>query len=251
MASGRGPHAARFATRCPDACLRCLGCCGHGRSVSGAQPRHAGRMAVLRRSRVHIANRPGRAVRCAFRCVREWRAARREAPAGERQGHAVRPGLPALSRPRARGLDQHRQPLPVPILRIRAGYAARRAARERARSVRAARRHHAGSLYRRQQADQAAARDRHPQGPGQHRPRRQRLPLPGRIHGQRGHGPARHQRQRTLVVRAAGALSRLDAARRLAIPLHAGGVDVRGNHRRVPPGVTLGDVRRGWQGPCG
>jgi hypothetical protein len=29
------------------------------------------------------------------------------------------------------------------------------------------------------------------------------------------------------------------------------GVDVRGNHRPVPPGVTLGDVRRGWQGPCG
>jgi hypothetical protein len=28
------------------------------------------------------------------------------------------------------------------------------------------------------------------------------------------------------------------------------GVDVRGNHRVVPPGVTLGDVRRGWQGPC-
>jgi hypothetical protein len=29
-----------------------------------------------------------------------------------------------------------------------------------------------------------------------------------------------------------------------------GGVDVRGNHRPVPPGVTLGDVRRGWRGPC-
>jgi hypothetical protein len=29
------------------------------------------------------------------------------------------------------------------------------------------------------------------------------------------------------------------------------GVDVRGNHRPVPAGVTLGDVRRGWQGPCG
>jgi hypothetical protein len=28
------------------------------------------------------------------------------------------------------------------------------------------------------------------------------------------------------------------------------GVDVRGNHRPVPPGVTLGAVRRGWQGPC-
>jgi hypothetical protein len=28
------------------------------------------------------------------------------------------------------------------------------------------------------------------------------------------------------------------------------GADVRGNHRLVPPGVTLGDVRRGWQGPC-
>jgi hypothetical protein len=29
------------------------------------------------------------------------------------------------------------------------------------------------------------------------------------------------------------------------------GVDVRGNHRPVPPGVTLGEVRRGWKGPCG
>ena len=28
------------------------------------------------------------------------------------------------------------------------------------------------------------------------------------------------------------------------------GVDVRGNHRPVPAGVTLGEVRRGWQGPC-
>ena len=28
------------------------------------------------------------------------------------------------------------------------------------------------------------------------------------------------------------------------------GVDVRGNHRPVPPGVTLGDVRRGWRGRC-
>jgi hypothetical protein len=27
-------------------------------------------------------------------------------------------------------------------------------------------------------------------------------------------------------------------------------VDVRGNHRPVPAGVTLGAVRRGWQGPC-
>ena len=29
------------------------------------------------------------------------------------------------------------------------------------------------------------------------------------------------------------------------------GVDVRGNHRPVPAGVTLGEVRRGWKGPCG
>ena len=28
------------------------------------------------------------------------------------------------------------------------------------------------------------------------------------------------------------------------------GVDVRGNHRPVPPGVTLGDVRKGWKGSC-
>ena len=28
------------------------------------------------------------------------------------------------------------------------------------------------------------------------------------------------------------------------------GVDVRGNHRPVPAGVTLGDVRRGWKGSC-
>ena len=28
------------------------------------------------------------------------------------------------------------------------------------------------------------------------------------------------------------------------------GVDVRGNHRPVPSGVTLGDVRRGWRGAC-
>lgn len=28
------------------------------------------------------------------------------------------------------------------------------------------------------------------------------------------------------------------------------GADVRGNHRRVPAGVTLGDVRRGWKGSC-
>jgi hypothetical protein len=28
-------------------------------------------------------------------------------------------------------------------------------------------------------------------------------------------------------------------------------VDVRGNHRAVPPGVTLGEVRRGWKGSCG
>jgi hypothetical protein len=28
------------------------------------------------------------------------------------------------------------------------------------------------------------------------------------------------------------------------------GVDVRGNHRPVPAGVTLGAVRQGWQGPC-
>jgi len=27
-------------------------------------------------------------------------------------------------------------------------------------------------------------------------------------------------------------------------------VDVRRNHRTVPPGVTLGEVRRGWKGPC-
>jgi hypothetical protein len=31
----------------------------------------------------------------------------------------------------------------------------------------------------------------------------------------------------------------------------ASGEDVRGNHRPVPAGITLGDVRRGWQGPCG
>jgi hypothetical protein len=30
----------------------------------------------------------------------------------------------------------------------------------------------------------------------------------------------------------------------------AGGTDVRGNHRPVPAGVTLGDVRKGWRGPC-
>jgi hypothetical protein len=30
---------------------------------------------------------------------------------------------------------------------------------------------------------------------------------------------------------------------------HAG-VDVRGNHRPVPAGVTLGDVRKGWKGSC-
>lgn len=29
------------------------------------------------------------------------------------------------------------------------------------------------------------------------------------------------------------------------------GPDVRGNHRPVPAGVTLGDVRRGWKGSCG
>lgn len=28
------------------------------------------------------------------------------------------------------------------------------------------------------------------------------------------------------------------------------GPDVRGNHRPVPTGVTLGDVRRGWRGSC-
>lgn len=28
------------------------------------------------------------------------------------------------------------------------------------------------------------------------------------------------------------------------------GVDVRGNHRPVPAGVTLGDVRKGWKGSC-
>ena len=28
------------------------------------------------------------------------------------------------------------------------------------------------------------------------------------------------------------------------------GPDVRGNHRPVPPGVTLGEVRRGWKGNC-
>jgi hypothetical protein len=28
------------------------------------------------------------------------------------------------------------------------------------------------------------------------------------------------------------------------------GPDVRNNHRPVPAGVTLGDVRRGWRGPC-
>jgi hypothetical protein len=33
-------------------------------------------------------------------------------------------------------------------------------------------------------------------------------------------------------------------------PCPPAGVDVRGNHRPVPPGVTLGDVRRGWQGSC-
>jgi hypothetical protein len=27
-------------------------------------------------------------------------------------------------------------------------------------------------------------------------------------------------------------------------------VDVRSNHRPVPAGVTLGDVRRGWKGSC-
>lgn len=27
-------------------------------------------------------------------------------------------------------------------------------------------------------------------------------------------------------------------------------VDVRNNHRPVPPGITLEDVRRGWRGPC-
>ena len=30
----------------------------------------------------------------------------------------------------------------------------------------------------------------------------------------------------------------------------APGADVRGNHRLVPAGVTLGDVRRGWRGAC-
>jgi hypothetical protein len=30
----------------------------------------------------------------------------------------------------------------------------------------------------------------------------------------------------------------------------APGADVRGNHRLVPAGVTLGDVRRGWHGAC-
>ena len=30
----------------------------------------------------------------------------------------------------------------------------------------------------------------------------------------------------------------------------AAGADVRGNHRLVPAGVTLGDVRRGWRGAC-
>ena len=33
-------------------------------------------------------------------------------------------------------------------------------------------------------------------------------------------------------------------------PRPQSGVDVRANHRVVPPGVTLGEVRRGWQGPC-
>jgi hypothetical protein len=28
------------------------------------------------------------------------------------------------------------------------------------------------------------------------------------------------------------------------------GEDARGNHRIVPPGITLGDVRRGWKGSC-
>ncbi len=28
------------------------------------------------------------------------------------------------------------------------------------------------------------------------------------------------------------------------------GVDVRNNHRPVPPGITLEDVRKGWRGPC-
>jgi hypothetical protein len=28
------------------------------------------------------------------------------------------------------------------------------------------------------------------------------------------------------------------------------GPDVRNNHRAVPPGVTLGEVRRGWKGSC-
>jgi hypothetical protein len=28
------------------------------------------------------------------------------------------------------------------------------------------------------------------------------------------------------------------------------GADVRGNHRPVPSGLTLGEVRRGWRGPC-
>ena len=28
------------------------------------------------------------------------------------------------------------------------------------------------------------------------------------------------------------------------------GVDVRNNHRPVPAAVTLGDVRKGWRGPC-
>jgi hypothetical protein len=28
------------------------------------------------------------------------------------------------------------------------------------------------------------------------------------------------------------------------------GTDVRGNHRAVPPDITLGDVRRGWRGSC-
>ena len=30
----------------------------------------------------------------------------------------------------------------------------------------------------------------------------------------------------------------------------ARGTDVRGNHRPVPAGVTLGEVRRGWRGSC-
>jgi hypothetical protein len=33
-------------------------------------------------------------------------------------------------------------------------------------------------------------------------------------------------------------------------PCAPNGPDVRGNHRPVPAHVTLGDVRKGWKGPC-